>query len=68
MVDTEPTIVAFVFEGILLVAGKEKLTICLARKYLVIKLFVIFFRYTIFERYCLIFKTTRDIYPLSITK
>ena len=24
MVDTEPTIVAFIFEGILLVAGKEK--------------------------------------------
>ena len=43
MVDTEPTIVAFVFEGILLVAGKEKHTICLARKYLIIKLFIMFF-------------------------
>ena len=42
MVDTEPTIVAFVFEGILLVAGKEKLTICLARKYLVIQMFLKF--------------------------
>ena len=57
MVDTEPTIVAFVFEGILLVAGKEKHTICLARKYLIIKLFIMFFTNTIFERYCLIFKT-----------
>ena len=42
MVDTEPTIVAFVFEGILLVAGKEKHTMCLASKYLVIELFIMF--------------------------
>ena len=43
MVDTEPTIVAFVFEGILLVAGKEKHTICLSRTYFVIRTVLIFF-------------------------
>ena len=42
MVDTEPTLVAFIFEGILLVAGKETHTMCLASKYLVIKLFIVF--------------------------
>ena len=56
MVDTEPTIVAFVFEGILLVAGKEKHTMCLASKYLVIELFIMFFRFHIFGKYCLIFE------------
>ena len=58
MVDTEPTIVAFVFEGILLVAGKEKHTMCLASKYLVIELFIMFFRCNNFEKYCSIFKIT----------
>ena len=58
MVDTEPTIVAFVFEGILLVAGKEKHTMCLASKYLVVGLFLMLFRYNIFEKYCLILKIT----------
>lgn len=58
MVDTEPTIVAFIFEGILLVAGKEKHTMCLASKYLVIELFIMFFRCNNFEKYCSIFKIT----------